>query len=82
MEILIEALVLNNTENPTNQLDSGLVGAASGSTIGTSGLSLGKRDTLSTLVGSYLLSLPNDPWGSNYEINSNHINFLCCFIFL
>jgi len=68
IEILIEALTLNDTENPTSILDSGLAGSVSTATLG--GFSLNERDTLAKLVGSYLLSLPNDPWGANYKVNS------------
>jgi len=68
IEILIEALTLNDAENPTDILDSGFPGAVAGSTI--SGDSVTERDTLAKLVGIYLLSLPNDPWGNGYRVNS------------
>jgi len=71
IEILIEALTLNDAENPTDILDSGLPAASASATInGTNANLVGERDTLAKLVGSYLLSLPNDPWGNTYKVNS------------
>jgi len=68
METFVTALTLHDAENPSSQLDSGLIGASPASRIRSTEVT--ERDTLANLVGTYLLALPNDPWGAGYKVNS------------
>lgn len=71
METIAGAITLNDAENPTQLLDTGLVGtSATGQIGGANGPSVTERQTISNLVGSYLLTTVNDPWQTSYKVNS------------
>jgi hypothetical protein len=69
METIAGAIVLNDAENPTELLDTGLIGTSATGALGAL-TPVNERQGINNLVGSYLLTTVYDPWQTSYKVNS------------